>query len=84
VAAGAEEAGNSVYARAEISVGLTGSSSTRRFDSDHPTHERWGEILFPPTASIFVHKILAPHWPQAPTALYGSGFTKRFGGAERA
>jgi hypothetical protein len=58
-----------VFVRAEISIGVTGSSSTRRFDSNHPTHERLGEILFSLTFSIFVHKILAPHWPQANSAL---------------
>jgi hypothetical protein len=40
--------------------------------------------LFSPSASFFAPGILAPHWPLASTALYGSPFTIFFGGTERA
>jgi hypothetical protein len=52
--------------------------------SNHLAHERWVETLFSPSASFFAPGILAPHWPLASTALYGSPFTNFFGGTERA
>jgi hypothetical protein len=46
--------------------------------SNNIAHERWVETLFSPSASFFSPGILAPHWPLASTALYGSPFTNFF------